>query len=141
MLPSNVRKLVTTSQCYIGNTHWGQPDAWCQDQWRAISRELAQGLDRVETQRDKLLLDPALSDRDETAGEKILAACRQLRERGHDLAVARRIQWLGAGSEMAGDARELERLFKLKRKTRMHDIEIARRIAHIEIIAKSFHHR
>lgn len=31
MLLSNVRKLVTTSQCYIGSAHWGKLDAWCHD--------------------------------------------------------------------------------------------------------------
>lgn len=143
MLPANIRKLVTTGHCYIGSSHWGKPDAWCHDQWRAIAKELAQGLDRVEVQREKLLSEPETTEREETAGEKILVACRQLRERGSDPAIARIIQMLAAGSEMVGDAVELERLFKLKRvrDVRAHDAEISRRITHIEIIAKSFHHR
>lgn len=48
-----------------------------------------------------------------------------------------------AGAEMGGDARELERLFSRKRLAdwTAHEQEIHRRIAHIEIIARRFHHR
>ena len=44
---------------------------------------------------------------------------------------------------MGGDARELERLFSRKRVAdwTAHKHEIHRRIAHIEIIARRFHHR
>jgi hypothetical protein len=94
--------------------------------------------------RRRLLADPVgLTDRKQSVGKQILEACRALRTEGHDVAIARGIQRLGAGTEMAGDARELERLFSRKRVAdwAAHEQEIHRRIAHIEIIARRFHHR
>ena len=144
MLPTPVRNLFPMGNCFIGDLHWKKPPAWCHEHWRSIAADIIVGLDRVQTERERLLADSVgLADRKQSAGEKILEACRELRARGHDVTIARRIQRLGAGTGMDGDARELERLFSRKRVAdwTAHEQEINRRIAHIEIIARRFHHR
>ena len=144
MLPAPVGDLFPMSNCFIRDRHWNKPPAWCHDHWRSITADINIGLDRVQAERDRLLADRvALADRKRTVGEQVLEACRDLRTQGNDVAIARRIQRLGAGTEMGGDARELERLFSRKRVAdwTAHKHEIHRRIAHIEIIARRFHHR
>ncbi|WP_036140883.1 hypothetical protein [Luteibacter sp. 9135] len=144
MLPKPVRDLFPLGNCLIGDIHWNKSPAWCHEHWRSITADIRMGLDRVEAERDRLLSDPVgLADRRQSVGEQILQACRELRTRGHDVEIARRIQRLGAGTEMGGDARELERLFSRKRVADLgvHENEIHRRIAHIEHIAHRYHHR
>lgn len=144
MLPASIGDLFPMNNCYIGDRHWKKPPAWCHEHWRSITADINVGLDRVQAARDRLLADPVgLADRKQSVGEQILEACRELHTQGHDVAIARRIQCLGAGTEMGGDARELERLFSRKRVAdwTAHEHEIDRRIAHIEIIARRFHHR
>jgi hypothetical protein len=144
MLPKSVGNLFPMGNCFIGDLHWEKPAAWCHEQWRSITADLNVGLDRVEVERDRLLADPvALADRKRSKGEQILEECRALQAQGHDVAIARRIQRLGAGTEMGGDAHELERLFSRKRVADLsaHEDEIHRRIAHIEHIAHRYHHR
>jgi hypothetical protein len=144
MLPVPVKQLIPMGHCFIGNLHWGKPQPWCHAHWRSITADLRVGLDRVEAERECLQADPvALANRKQGVGEQILEACRALRAEGHDVEIARRIQRLGAGTEMGGDARELERMFSSKRvgDWEAHEREIYRRIAHIEAIADRFHHR
>jgi hypothetical protein len=142
MLPPSLRDLVPTHACAVGFACATHSEAACHTAWRHITADLRMGLDRIEAARASLLATAdALAERPVTVGEHVLALCRQGHRTGFDVALAQRIEHLGAGDGLAGEARELGRALARKRRTAAHEADLKRRVGRIEAQARLLHHR
>ena len=140
-LPQPIRGLIPIGHCILGDTLWEATAAERDTAWSHIKTDLNEGLDLVVARLSEM--DPADLKRYETVGERVLKVCAELRGRGNDLALAHRLVSLGAGSDVASDARQLVTLFGKKhvRNRTAHDQEVSRLLAHIEALAQHLHRR
>lgn len=140
MLPEALRRMVPIGACFTHGTHWDMSPERQRELWGRITADLRKGIERVEAE-DSKVDTTALSDRKETKGERILALIKQLKECGDDEGIARRLAFEGAGSDVAWDAKQLQRLFAKKRipNVDQHRAEINRLIDHIERVAHRLH--
>jgi hypothetical protein len=97
----------------------------------------------VEGQAELLTGPHALADRPVTLGEQILGALATFGHEDRSVDFAKQLQQEGASSEVAGEARKLERLFSHSGipDAHAHESEIRRTLARIEMIAQRLHHR
>ncbi|KZC41042.1 hypothetical protein RHOFW510R12_14800 [Rhodanobacter sp. FW510-R12] len=140
MLPETLKRLIPISWCYTNGTHWNMSPERQQELWHRITADLRTGIERVEAEGPSID-SSALADRKETKGERILALVKELKEKGEDEHLVKRLAFEGAGSEVALDAKALQKLFAKKRVPDMaqYNAEIARLVDHIERIAKRLH--
>jgi len=144
LLPKPLRTLIPISRCYTGDTHYRMSQERRQQLWRDINDDLRKGLDRVMAEHARLVANPSeLDDRPETQGERVLDLCEKLRFSGWDVELAQQLQRVGAGSEVAGHAKQLEALFRRRNfpDVDAHEREISDLIARIKMIAQRLHHR
>lgn len=140
LLPPAYRRCIKLGSCYTMGTHFGATQERRDAIWSRIRQELNEGLDAVLANSQELRRDAG--ERPETKGERILKLCEALRDPRNELVTARQLVFVGAGTDVAADARRLVKLFEKKRVANAdaHHAEISRLIYHIEIIASRLHH-
>lgn len=140
LLPAKIQRLVPITSCYTAGAHWDTTQAHRDEIWTRIRADLNTGLERVLHQASDLKQQSL--ERPVTKGEKIQALCTEFRQAANQMALAKRLEFEGAGTEVAFDAKELQRLLAHKRIPNWadHEYKIARLIGHIEIIAARLHH-
>ncbi|WP_426269256.1 hypothetical protein ACN9MB_13580 [Dyella kyungheensis] len=144
LLPKPLRALIPISRCYTGDGHYRMSSERRQQLWRDINSDLREGLDRVIAEQACVAVDPSgLADRPETQGERILALCEKLKFAGWDIELAQQLQRVGAETEVAGKARQLEALFRRRNfpDVDAHEREISDLTARIKMTAQRLHHR
>ena len=144
MLPKPLRALIPISRCYMGDRHFQMTQERQHQEWQDINGDLRAGLDRVIVEQAGLVADPTgMADRPETQGERILSLCAKLKVAGWDVELAKELQRAGAGSEVAGNAKQLEALFRRRNFADVdaHEREISGLITRIKTIAQRLHHQ
>jgi hypothetical protein len=141
LLPDPLQRLIPIGRCYTGGTHWNTTPEQRNAIWTDIRADLNAGLDKLLADGDVLSQASAMP-RPETRGERILTLCKEFDRGGNTVAVARRLQVEGAGTDVAYDAKQLLRLLERKRIPNLaqHEMDVARLIAHIEAVAAQLHH-
>ena len=144
MLPKRLCAMVRVDRCLIGDLHMRASPQKRYAMWEGINADLKEGLDRVAAAREALVANAeAMLDRPVTMGERILATLKEFGPHDRSVAFARRLQWEGSGSEVAGMGRKLETLFSRKRipDGDAHEREIWGSLARVRTMAESLHHR
>lgn len=141
LLPVPMQRLISIGHCYTMGTHWHTSQERRDAIWASIRHDLNEGLQRVLADGQQLSQVGEM-DRLETRGERILKLCKDFERGGNEVAIARKLQFEGAGTEIAYDARELLRLLERKRIPNVggHEANITRLIYHIEAVAARLHH-
>ena len=141
LLPQEIQRLVPIAHCYTAGAHLDTTQERRDAVWARIRADLNAGLDLVLQQAPELK-DRRDFNRPVTKGERILGLCAEFDQNANQLAIARRLEFEGAGTEVAFDAKELQRLLARKRVPNWteHEAKITRLIYHIELLAARLHH-
>ena len=143
LLPSPIQKKIAMYRCFTLGRHDGMDQIERDQLWLSICKDLTKGLDSVIQDESLHIVYEAGVDRLTTLGEKILALCDDY-ETAYDVSpVLAKMAQLGVGTDVARDAKELQRLFSKKRvaDAGRHDADIRRCLAHIKIVAHGLHHK